>query len=201
MIDKCFLFLIQRFATLHRKCLLFWCQHHHHFRNNAFKLPSEIDCFGTFGAKDKKNFRYVSASLRHFTKNQMGDLFHSHSVLPFNVEKFSWHLCTGLGSLMGKTQCENFWIFLPLRIYMKSILVIWFKWFEASITTILTVWTALNSEFLGMCDIFICKWSFLKSKFKAFKIVKTAVFDHLKLAKIDLMYNQSGRKMLNFHTV
>ena len=59
MIDKCFLFLIQRFATLHRKCLLFWCQHHHHFRNNAFKLPSEIDCFGTFGAKDKKNFRYV----------------------------------------------------------------------------------------------------------------------------------------------
>ena len=31
---------------------------------------------------------------------------------------------TDLGSLIGTTQCEKFWIFLPLRFYVKSILVI-----------------------------------------------------------------------------
>ena len=32
---------------------------------------------------------------------------------------------TDLGSLFGNAQCENFKIFLKLRFYLKSILVIW----------------------------------------------------------------------------
>ena len=39
---------------------------------------------------------------------------------------------------------------------------------------------------------------FRKLRFKASKIVKTAVFDLLKSAKIDFMYNQSGRKITKF---
>ena len=43
----------------------------------------------------------------------------------------------------------------------------------------------LNFECLGTFDIFKCEM-FQNSNFKAVKIVKTAVFDLLKSAKIDL---------------
>ena len=52
----------------------------------------------------------------------------------------------------------------------------------------------------GNLNIFIFQeWSFSKkSKFKAFKMVITAVFDLLKSAKTDFTQNQSGRKIDNF---
>ena len=55
---------------------------------------------------------------------------------------------------------------------------------EASKPTILTIWAALNFEFLGIFDIDSVKL-FQKSTFKASKIVKMAFFDLLKPSKID----------------
>ena len=52
-----------------------------------------------------------------------------------------------------------------------------FGHFEAPKTAILIFWAALNFEFL---ETFESEKLFQKSKFKACKIVKTAVFDHLK---------------------
>ena len=60
-----------------------------------------------------------------------------------------------------------------------------FDHFEALKIAILTFWAALNSEFFGFFDIFK-REIFPKSKFKASKIVKMAIFDLLKSAKIDL---------------
>ena len=51
-------------------------------------------------------------------------------------------------------------------------------------TDISTSWAALNVEVLRTFEFFKCEIP-KKSKFKAFKIVKTAVFDLLKSAKID----------------
>ena len=53
---------------------------------------------------------------------------------------------------------------------------------EGPKTAILTIWPALNFEFLGIFDIFKCKIP-KKSKFKASKIVKMADFDLQKSAK------------------
>jgi len=87
---------------------------------------------------------------------------------------------TDLGILIGNTQCESFGIFLPLRFYMKSILVI----MNPQKIAIFTIWPALNFEFLHIFDIFkgeIPK----KSKYKASKIVQMTVFDPQKSVKID----------------
>ena len=51
-------------------------------------------------------------------------------------------------------------------------------------TAILTIWEAQNYVFLGTFDISSVKF-LQKSKFQSFKIVKIAVFDLLKSAKID----------------
>ena len=59
-----------------------------------------------------------------------------------------------------------------------------FGHFEASKTAILTVWAAPNFWCLDIFDIFNCE-IFQKSKYEAFKIVKTAIFDILKSAEID----------------
>ena len=56
--------------------------------------------------------------------------------------------------------------------------------FEAPKTAILTFHPPLNFKFLVTFGNFKCE-IFLKSKFKAFKIVKTTVFDLLKSANID----------------
>ena len=70
---------------------------------------------------------------------------------------------------------------------------------EAPKTAILSILAGLNFEFLGNHNIF--KYDiFQKTKFKASKIVKTAVFDRLKSAKIDFTYNQSCRKIANFQS-
>ena len=63
---------------------------------------------------------------------------------------------------------------------MKSILVI----LKQQKAAILTIWAALNFEFLDILDIFMCG-IFKKSRFKASKIGKMAVFELLKSAKID----------------
>ena len=57
---------------------------------------------------------------------------------------------TDLGSLIGNTQCGNFRIFLPLRFYVKLILVI----LKPQKTAILTIWATLRFEFLGTCWYF-----------------------------------------------
>ena len=59
-----------------------------------------------------------------------------------------------------------------------------FDHFEGPKTAILTIWALMNFEFFDIFDIFVCEIT-QKSKFKASKIVKTAVFDLLKSAKID----------------
>ena len=59
-----------------------------------------------------------------------------------------------------------------------------FGHFEAPEMGTLTILAALNFEFLDNFDIFKCEIS-KNQKFKAPKIVKMAVFDHLKSAKID----------------
>ena len=69
---------------------------------------------------------------------------------------------TDLGSLIGKAQCGKFRIFLPLRIYVKSNLVI----LKPLKTAILTIWAALNFEILGTFDILKCK-IFLKIKIQS----------------------------------
>ena len=55
---------------------------------------------------------------------------------------------------------------------------------EALKTPILTIWTALYFQVLGIFDYSSVKY-FQRSKFKASKIVKSAVFDFLKSVKID----------------
>ena len=61
-----------------------------------------------------------------------------------------------------------------------------FSHFEAPITAILTIWALMNFEFLGTFDIFKSEM-FLKIIIQSLqiKIVKTAFFDFLNLAKID----------------
>ena len=73
-----------------------------------------------------------------------------------------------------------------------------FGHFEPPKATILTIYAALDFEFLGTFDIFKCEIFLKKSKFNTFKIVKSAVFDLLKLAKLDFTLNQSGRKIAKF---
>ena len=63
-----------------------------------------------------------------------------------------------------------------------------FNHFEAPKSAILTIWTALNFQFLDICDIFKCEIT-KKSKVKASKIVKMSVLDLLKSAKIDFTQN------------
>ena len=60
-----------------------------------------------------------------------------------------------------------------------------FGHFEAPETTILTIWAVLNFEFLDIFDI-LKREIPKKSKSKASKIAKMAVFDILNSAKIDL---------------
>ena len=107
--------------------------------------------------------------------------------------RISLFVCTDLGSLIGNTQCGNFRIFVATQ----SLREINFGHFEAPKTAILTIWADLNFKFLDIFDIFnreIPK----KSRIKASKIVKMAVFDLLKSAKIDFTYIRSGRKIAKF---
>ena len=66
-----------------------------------------------------------------------------------------------------------------------------FGHFDAQKTAILTIWATMNLESVGIL-IFSSVRFFINSKyakFKAFEIVKTAVFDLLKSAKIDFTQN------------
>ena len=70
---------------------------------------------------------------------------------------------TDLGSLIGNTQCGNFRILLPLRIYVKSILVT----LKHCKTALLTIWAALNFQFLQTFDIFKCEnWFHIESEWQ-----------------------------------
>ena len=59
-----------------------------------------------------------------------------------------------------------------------------FGHFEAQKTAILTIRAAMNFEFLGNFNISSVNF-FQRSKFKASKMIKMAIFDFLKSAKID----------------
>ena len=71
-----------------------------------------------------------------------------------------------------------------------------FGHFEALKTAILAFCTALNFEHLGIFKTFSSVKFFKKSS--VFKMVKTAIFDLLKSAKIDFTWNQRGRKIAEF---
>ena len=75
------------------------------------------------------------------------------------------------------------WIFLTLRFYMKSMLVILKLQKEQ-----------LNFKFLGIFDIFKCEIH-KKSNQKPLKMLKMAVFDTLKSAK---MLNQNSREIAKY---
>ena len=82
------------------------------------------------------------------------------SVTIFSVEdlekqriRVSWINLTDLGNLIGNTLGGNFRIFLHLRFYVK----IYFGHFEAPKTANLTIWAAMNVEFLETFDIFKCE--------------------------------------------
>ena len=57
--------------------------------------------------------------------------------------------------------------------------------FEVPKTTILTIWAALNFYFWELLTFLLSVTFKKKSKFNAFKVVKTPVFDLLTSAKID----------------
>ena len=97
-------------------------------------------------------------------------------------------------AVLLQSQCGNLRIFLPLWFYVKSILVILkpqklpFWPFEQ--LWILNFWELLT---------FLSVKFFQKLKFKAYNIVKMAVFDLLKSDKIDFTQNLNGWNILIFH--
>ena len=75
------------------------------------------------------------------------------------------------------------WKFLDFSAFQK-LYEVNFGHFEAPKTAILTILAALNFEFLDIFDIFMCEFV-KKSEFKASKMVRMALFDHLKSVKIN----------------
>ena len=92
-------------------------------------------------------------------------------------------LTTDLGSLI-----ENMHTMWKIQDFSVTQILreINFGHFEAQRTDILTILAALNLVFWEFLTFFSVKF-FLKSKFKASIMVKTAVFAFLKSAKIDCM--------------
>ena len=130
-------------------------------------------------------------TIKSIKKVPFGQWISHWTLLQKKKEKEDWGY-TDLGSLIGNTQCGNFKIYLQLRLYVKSILLILMPK-----TALLNIWVTLDFEFLGTFYIFKCE-IFPKSKLKASKTYKTAVFDLLKSVKIDFTKNQSGRKIAKF---
>ena len=88
---------------------------------------------------------------------------------------------TDLDSLIGHTKCENF------RIFLCTSQILWeinFGHSAAPKTAILNIWAALILNFWELLTSSSVQFV-QKSKFKAYKIVRLAVSDLLKSAKID----------------
>ena len=82
--------------------------------------------------------------------------FNFDRLFPSETEFFVFPHCgTDLGSLIGNTQCENIRIFLPFKFIRE----INYGHFEAPKIAILTIWAALNFEFLGTFVISSVKFS------------------------------------------
>ena len=120
----------------------------------------------------------------HGSKTGLFDHFSSSDF--WNLGNF-WHFHSGGANLMSlvrpKFYCENDELRFTRTVWQfqdysatQILRDINFGHFEETKNTILTSWAALNLEFVGICDIIKCEL-FLKWKFKAFKIVKTTVFD------------------------
>ena len=99
---------------------------------------------------------------------------------------------TDLGGLIENTQCGSFKIFLPLRFYVKSVLVICKPQKRAK---------NCHFDHLSSSEFEYILGILKRSKFSAYKIVKMTkmtVFHSLKSAKIDFTENQSCRKIAKF---
>ena len=86
-------------------------------------LRSDAEAF-TLKAKDqwKNHYQRTEIALREKSDKSSA---HVSALQEKTGEKDFFSTITDLGSLIGKTQCENVWIFLlPLRFYVKSLLVI-----------------------------------------------------------------------------
>ena len=115
--------------------------------------------------------------------------------MKFNVNfNCNSNCITDLGSLIGNTQCENFWAFLPFRFYVKSILVV----LKPPKTAILTIWVAMNFELWQFLTFSSVKF-FWKSKFNIFKTVKTAFLTFWNQLKLISRKIIMAGKLLNFH--
>ena len=100
---------------------------------------------------------------------------------------------TDLGSLIRNTQCGNFRIFLLLRFYVKSILII-LKSQKLPFMPFEQPWI-LNFRNFWHFQV----WIFSKNQnSKPSKLLKQQFFDLLKSAKIDFMQKQNGRKIAKF---
>ena len=97
---------------------------------------------------------------------------------------FIFFLCTDLASLIGNAKCGTIRIFLPLRFYVKSILVL-LKSQKLSFSPFDRLWIS----------IFFFFWHFQNSKSHNLKM---EVFHPLKSAVID--FRMAG-KLLNIHTL
>ena len=94
-----------------------------------------------------------------------------------------------------KAQCGNFNIFMPFRFYVKSIKLI----LEGQKLPFWRFWR-LSIQIFEVLNIWKCQKFPKKSKFRAAEMVKMAVFDLLKSAKLILRKIRVEGNLLNFHT-
>ena len=96
-------------------------QSYHVDWTNSGELLAVAGKIREIAVKSNHTIRYVN--VLHFY-NDTGQLVYKAKIPCETVRFLPFHVNTDLGSLYGKTQCGNFRIFLPLRFYVKSILVI-----------------------------------------------------------------------------
>ena len=86
---------------------------------NDVKRPEAI-------IREPKHAKLTATHLSRIQNGQIGDTVKAWDItLGKVIKKYSENVSsTDLGSLILNTQCGNFMIFLPLRFYVKSILVI-----------------------------------------------------------------------------
>ena len=91
--------------------------------------------------------------------------------------------CTGLSNLIGNRYIHNVEIWGCFCHSDFAWNQFWSFWSPRDYNCVLTIWAALNCEFLGTLTFSSVKF-FQISKFKAFKVVKTAVLNHQNLPEL-----------------
>ena len=146
-----------------------------------------------------KNFSPQTSLLRQ-AKN--GDLATSkpflHIIHSLKNIFSTWWCITDLGSLIGNLQCWNFRIFLPLRFYAKSILVILRP---QKLPFWLTIWVALNFTFYGNILHFHA-WNFSKNQnWKHPRLLKVQFLTFWNQPKLISRKIREAQKLLNFYAL